>query len=118
MAGELTITDGTTTIDIKTGVFRLVDWTPITPPTKGGGVWQDSMLDDGRRLTMTKRANGREVFSLRVAGASMDDTIKETQELRRLLEKARQYWTTNWQREPVWIANRSSVSANVSQCSA
>ena len=112
MAGILQVTDGTTTIDIKTGICRLVDWTPITPPIKGGGVWQDSMLDDGRKLTMTKRANGREVFSLRVAGADMDSTIKETQELRRLLEKARQYWTTNWQREPVWVEARGACETN------
>ena len=112
MAGILQITDGTTTIDLKTGIFRLVDWTPVTPPTKGGGVWQDSMLDDGRRLTMTKRGNGRETFQLRVAGQSMDDTILETQELRRLLEKARQYWTTNWQNEPVWIAARGACETN------
>ena len=112
MAGILQITDGTTIIDLKTGIFRLVDWTPVTPPTKGGGVWQDSMLDDGRRLTMTKRGNGRETFQLRVATTGMDDTILETQELRRLLEKARAYWTTNWQNEPVWIVARGACETN------
>lgn len=112
MAGDLFITDGTTTIDLKTGLFRLVDWTPVTPPTKGEGVWQDSMLDDGRRLAMTKRGNARETFALKVHDADMDGTIRETQELRRLLEKARAYWTTNWQREPVWIEARGSCETN------
>jgi hypothetical protein len=42
----------------------------------------------------------------------MDGTIKETQELRRLLEKARQYWTTNWQRDPVWIVARGACETN------
>jgi hypothetical protein len=114
MAGELYITDGTRqgTIDLKTGVFRLVDWTPAIAPIKGEGVWQDSMLDDGRRLIMAKRANTTEVFDLRVCGATQNDTIRETQALRRLLEKARAFWTNPTQNAPVWLETRGPCETN------
>lgn len=112
IVGELAITDGTTYIDLKSGAFRLVEWTPATPQDKGGGIWNDSMLEDNRRPVMFKRGNAVETFSLRVVTSDQDSTIRETQELRRLLEKAKTYWTTNWQNGPVWLQARGSCETN------
>jgi hypothetical protein len=110
--GILQITDGTITIDLRTGGFRLVNWTPSIAQPKGSGVWNDSMLDDNRRPVMFKRGNATELFSLKVVTNHQDDTIRETQELRRLLEKAQDFWTTEWQNEPVWLVARGKCETN------
>lgn len=112
IVGELAITDGTTYIDLKSGAFRLVEWTPSIAPEKGGGVWNDNMLADNRRPVMFKRGNAVETFALRVTTSTQDDTIRETQELRRLLEKAKDYWTVKWQNAPVWLVARGSCETN------
>jgi hypothetical protein len=102
---ELLITDGTTTINLlndKSG-FSLEEWRPRIAEPKGGGVWADSSLADGRRLKVVKTANVVETYTLTVRHSDTDSMIRDTQELRRLLEKARSYWTTDWQDEPVWL---------------
>ena len=83
IVGELAITDGTTYIDLKSGAFRLVEWTPSVAQSKRGGVWNDNMLADGRRPVMFKRGNAVETLQLRVVTSTQDDTIRETSEFLR-----------------------------------
>jgi len=45
-------------------------------------------------------------------GDNIDAIARDTQNLRRLLEKAMQYWTTKWQNEPVWIEARGDCETN------
>ena len=44
--------------------------------------------------------------------ADHDLLIKNTQDLRRLLEKAINYCVTDWQNEPVWIETRGICETN------
>lgn len=115
MVAVLNISDGTTTINLIGSVFRLVEdprWRPQTPQYKGGGVWQNSPLADGRQLAQTRYDNIIDSWTLHVFSSSQDDVIYSLQELRRLLTKSVEYWTTDWQNEPVWIEARATCESN------
>jgi len=110
---ELRITDGTPegTVDLlsigaNTGFF-LVDWTPTTALGKGDGIWQESPFVDGRRLAVKQYTNVIDAFTVGINAGSVDQLIYYTQELRRLLRKASEYWTSNWTAEPVWLEARA-----------
>jgi hypothetical protein len=101
----LQITDGTTTVDLlntHSGFFA-TDWTPAVSEIKGDGTWSDSPLADGRKLRVRKRANAMETFEIQARSFEPDMLVRETQELRRLLEKAASYSPTAWTPGPVWI---------------
>ncbi len=109
----LQITDGTTSIDLLDGRgFLLLDWIPSLAEPKGGGQWADSLLVEGRKLAYVQMSNIVDTFELKVKGVDQDDAIHKLQELRRLLEKARQYWTSDAQNEPVWLKARAAYETN------
>lgn len=114
----LVITDGTTDdagirnqVDLLSpSGFCLLgdgDWQPAITEPKGGGVWRDSQLAEGRRPADFKAQNVNESMTLTVSALDQDALIRDTQNLRRLLNKARTYGTTAWQDEPVWIEAQS-----------
>jgi hypothetical protein len=109
----LAITDGTTRINLLSGDFRLNDWTPALAAIKGGGAWTSSPFQAGRRPVVLQPDNVIETFNLIASGESQNKIIQATQELRRLLEKAREYWTTDWSREPVWIEAQGLCETNL-----
>lgn len=92
--------------------FCCSEWFPAVAEPKAGGVWQDSPLAAGRRQVMRSFGNVIETFALQVRSWSPNDLVRDTQELRRLLEKAAHYWTTGWQGEPVWIVARGHLETN------
>jgi hypothetical protein len=102
---ELVITDGDVVVNLlnERSGFCLTDWRPAITEPKGGGVWADSALAEGRNLKLRKRQNVTEAFTLDVRSFNQDTLIRETQNLRRLLEKAASRWDTTWQNEPVWL---------------
>lgn len=108
------ITDGTATgtVDFLKGVFRLNTWPPKIAQAKGGGTWQDSPLVEGRRLVARVRGNVVEEYDFQVVGDAEDVMDREVQNFRRLLEKAVNYWTTDWQDEPVWFEVRGECETN------
>ncbi len=112
----LRITDGTTTISLtssygQSGYF-IEDWPPAIAAWKGGGTYQDSPLSDGKRLVAAVRDNVVETFNLKLRGLSQDDAIRWTQDLRRLLERAKDYWCTPGYNQPVWIEVQASRESN------
>lgn len=110
----LEITDCIDTIDllnIKDG-FLVCDWNPAVAAMKDGGSWQSSPLADGKRLAYKSYDNAVETFELKISGASQDAVIAYIQSLVTMLEKAIQYWTTPWQRQPVWIKARGATESN------
>lgn len=109
---ELYITDGTTTVDLLGDGLCLSDWRPSYPGMKGGGTWQSSPLADGRRLAHYRYDHIVDVFSLNGRGFTQDAMIRSLQELNRLLIKARQYWTADWQDEPVYLVAKSGRETN------
>lgn len=111
----LRITDGTTTIDLLSiGFgFHLREWTPAIAEPKDGGVFSSNPLVDGRQLTQRVLDNTVEPFTLALNAADADDAIWYMQELRRLLTKAHQYWTTEWANAPVWIEAKAAKETNL-----
>lgn len=111
----LKITDGTTSVSlIKSGGetgYHLQGWRPVIAEPKGGGVWGDSPLADGRKLVMTRWATAIETFDLAVNGYNQEAVITETRALRSLLEKARDYWVDG-HFGPVWIEARADCETN------
>lgn len=110
----LKITDGTDSVSLigpGTG-YRLQDWRPAIVEPKGGGVWSDSPLADGRRLSMTRWSTAIETFDLALNGYNQEAVIAEARALRRLLEKARLYWTAAYVPGPVWIEARADCETN------
>jgi hypothetical protein len=64
----LKITDGTVSdagirnevnLLAETSGFCLTEWEPAIADLKGGGVWSDSPISDGRRLRFAKAENVR-----------------------------------------------------------
>jgi len=111
---RLIITDGTDTINLlNEHGFMLKDWTPIRPLKKSGGVWQNSPVYDNSKLVLRNYDNIIDVLTLTVKSKSMNATIYESRRLAKLLEKAEQYWTTDWQNQPVWIERQGSCETNI-----
>lgn len=92
--------------------FHLENWTPTVPEPKGGGVWSSPPTLSGRRMLFRNMDNYIDTFTLKVNGSSMDNTILVVQELRRMLEKAVYYWTSDWSNAPVWIVARGAEETN------
>lgn len=113
----LAITDGTTRVNLlvdgTTGI-GVCDWTPARPTFKDDGVWANSSISDGRQLQMRKWTNIIDVFTINISDCSQDRIIAFSRSLTALLEKAVQYWTTEWQNEPVWIERRGAGETNIS----
>lgn len=113
MTAVLKITDGTTDIDLLSlPGFLLEAWRPTIPQYKGGGTFQSSPLSAGRQLVNKQFDNYIESFAFKAQDESQDDIIFEMQKIRRLMEKASDYWTTDWQDEPVWIEAKASCETN------
>src|SRR3990170_8835714 len=99
----LKITDGTTSISLIAddsygkGPFYLNSWRQAVAQPKGGGVFQQSALSDGRRIISKQWENVIDTFTLHIGDVDQDSLIDSLQDLRELLEKAVQYWTTEWQ---------------------
>jgi hypothetical protein len=111
----LKLTDGTTEIDLiqrNGNAFYLNSWRPMITQMKQGGTWQQSSLSDGRRLVQSQWQNVVETFDLKIANVGPDALVRETQDLRRLLNKALEYWLNRWSIEPVWIETRASNETN------
>lgn len=114
----LNITDGTTTISLinPSSGFHLINWVPAITDYKGGGVFQDSPLADWRQMRVAKWATATENFGLTINGQNPNGVAYMLQELRRLLEKANAYWTTDWQNTPVYIEARAKCETNTRYC--
>lgn len=113
MTAILEITDGTTTVSLINGnPFHLNDWTPNTAEPKAGGYYKDSPISDGKKLASYHWDNVIETFELKGGNSSQDAMIEATQDLRRLLVKAKDYWTSDWQDEPVYIKAKANDETN------
>lgn len=109
------ISDGTTEVSFLSGEDGLYvkSWRPSIVQLKGGGTWQSSPLSDGRSLVNRRYDNAVETFELMVSTkATPDQLIQSTQDLRRLLEKAVSFWTTDWQKTPVYIEVQAKCETN------
>lgn len=110
----LRISDGTTTVDLlNLHGWLLQDWSPAVAEPKGGGVFRNSPLVNGRKLAYRKVDNITDTFNLVGSKGSQNSMIQSIQELQRLLEKATSYWTSDWQNQPVWIEARAASETEI-----
>ena len=101
----LRITDGTTSVTllgVSSGVL-LNDWQPAMSEPKGGGIFRDSPLTDGRVPEFRKFGNVIETFDVKLHAFSQDRIASNLRDLRRLLEQAVTYWTTSYATNMVWL---------------
>lgn len=94
------------------GVF-LEEWRPRRAVMKGGGVFQDSPMVDGRSLVHGVYGNVQETFKLKYYHDSPDTAAFEDAKLEQLLQKAMDNGRTQWQREPVYLAVQPVGASNV-----
>lgn len=112
MTAVLKITDGTNNVDLlSTPGIRLNAWRPAIQTWKNGGVYVDSQLAEESQLIDAKRANATETLDLKITGLTQDDAARQMQELFRILEKAVNYWITDWQNEPVWMERKATCES-------
>jgi hypothetical protein len=91
--------------------FILEDWTPATPGYKDGGTYQSSPIAEGRRLVDQVYDSVFEAFRFKAKSGTADGLILLTQELRRILIQAEDYWVLTAKRVyttyPVYLEVRA-----------
>lgn len=109
------LTDETTFIDLVHGANSIFmeSWQPTAMTDKGGGVMASSPLASGSRLVFRTFANVVESLELYVSANSADAAIRRIQQIRRLMEKAMDYWATDHQHTPVYITAQGIGETNV-----
>lgn len=111
----LKITDGTNTIDLlaeQAAGIHVVNWEPAIPDDKGGGIWRDSPIAEGRRIVGKFRANPIETMTISVNGDNADDLADRLIALRAMLEKASDYWVNRWSTTPIYLIARAAGETN------
>jgi len=110
MVAVLKISNGTTTIDLlnlETG-FQLMRWERSLVQYKGGGIYQDNPLSDGRRLSYRSRTNAIETMTISAQAPNQDALVQKEQQLIRLLEDAVNYFVSTAASLPVYLIAQSS----------
>lgn len=109
------ITDGTNSVDLlelREGV-AVQGWMQAVATYKGGGTFQQSSLSDGRRLVDKHFDAIQESVPIpNIAGGSQDITISILHDLFALMEKASDYWASDWCDTPVWLELRAECETN------
>lgn len=109
---RLELTDGSTSIDLLRGGVYSKDYRPGIPQLKDGGIWQDNALATGRKLVDRRFGNVIDTFDMAISGPNQNDTIAKCGDLLRLLEKARDFSTSSWQSEPVWVKRQAGCESH------
>lgn len=111
MSGDLYLTNGTIRINLRNGIdgWYLDQWDPAIAGRKS--TWRDSPLSDGRKPALRRWSNATETMKFKIGRPTQDDVIYETQELRRLLLAAEEYFIGGSD-TPVWLEARGTCETN------
>lgn len=91
------------------GGIGIDDYTPGRPNLKGGGVWQDSPIAQGRRPVFGVRGNVADALTIKIAAKSHRSVIEFQIALDEILERATAYWLDDTGSiAPVWIVTRAA----------
>jgi hypothetical protein len=96
-------------IDLLNGVLRVADengdssWSPKPPSLKGGGVWIDSPLANGRQLLNAPLENVTETIVLTVATDEDEARNRAIQQLQSFALAAQNFFTSGGYVQPVYI---------------
>lgn len=77
-------------------------WIPKRAQAKGG-IWTDSPLEEGRILVADTEANVIESMTLSCISVSLQNRDWLLSQLERFRQATRDFWTTFWQIEPVYL---------------
>lgn len=110
MIAELYITDGATTINLHAtgGSIRVKSWTPSILPFKGGGVWSDNPFSEGKILLSAVEDDVIDNFVFSVTAGNQDLLIKQLRDLRMMLGRAVNYWTSDIPARPIYLKKRAN----------
>jgi len=86
-------------------------WSPNIPPLKNSGVWADSPIADGRTLLSGVNGNVLETMQLTITGSTQQEAIGYLSQLRNMMQDARDFWQSNQQINPVYLAWWASCGA-------
>jgi len=100
-------------IDLLRNV-RVVDWEPSETPIED--TWASSAMAEGRQLASHRYQNAIEDMSLHIIAPNHDKVIEWSQELRRMLRRAREYWDTDHQPNIVYIMAQGACETNMRYC--
>lgn len=108
---HLSIGTATNRLDLlNTAGYHIGDWRPAAEQPED--VFAVSAMADYRQLSSYRELTAIETMPLTVRGSSQDACVRLTQDLRRILMLARDYWTTPYQVDPVYIEARASCETN------
>jgi hypothetical protein len=91
-------------VNLMGGIITLEEWSPNIPAVKNGGIWVDSPLADGRQLLSAVSGNVLEHMTVLIADGSYLGTIKALSGLNQIALDCRDYWQTEGQVDPVYLA--------------
>ena len=107
----LKLTDGTTTINLLDGAFRLKNWSPSWPASKGGGVFSDSPISEGRRLSYYVSDSPIEAFTLVQTASDADEMASWSIILTKMVMSAKNYWKSG-AGSPVYLIAKAPCEDN------
>jgi hypothetical protein len=81
--------------------WSVVGWTPQAGDHAGS--FSESALADYRAMRSYRDVTTIDTWTLTLSTGSQDATIRATQNLRRMLRRAVDYWATDWQGEVVYV---------------
>lgn len=90
--------------------FHAGDWEPTAGDTEESVA--DSPLSDYERLQYYREICVDEEMDLTVSASNQDGLIRKTQNLRRMLRLAMDYWVEKWRSYPVYLAAQASCETN------
>lgn len=100
---------------VEDTTFRITNWRQNLPVEKGGGIFQDSPIADGRELIDSYWSNTQDTIEFNVIGIStetQDTIIAKWRELLQLIQKANSYGKTTWQHDPVYCEAKALNETN------
>ena len=113
MTAMLKISDGTTWVDLLNGPIRIKSWRPQIAQPKGGGVFSDSPIVDGRLLEHVSYENPTEAFELTIDAGSQDEAEVHKRNITTMLLKAESYWKSSAVSRPVFLEWKATNHTNI-----
>jgi hypothetical protein len=108
---RLVVTDGIDTFDFLSAPICLKAWEPAIAQKRE--IRQQGFQADGSTPVDYAWENINEAMTFNTMGKDGDDLASPLHDLHELLIKGLQYWTTSWQKTPVWIEVRAQHETNV-----
>jgi len=93
-------------VNLLSGGINLTSdgWSPEIAQVKNGGVWVESPLSDGRELLAAAAGNVIEKMTVIITDSSYLGMMKALSGLNQMAQDCRDYWQTETQIEPVYLA--------------